>query len=62
MRDEGVGLPADFDLAGPKGLGMQIIHAFVKQLGGDIAIRARQPGTEFVLTIPASELDRVGAS
>ena len=62
VRDEGVGLPADFDLAKPKGLGMQIIQAFVKQLGGDIAIRARQPGTEFVLTIPASELDRVGAS
>jgi len=51
-RDEGAGLPADFDLARPKGLGMRIVMAFVRQLGGTLAVEARQPGTEFVLTIP----------
>jgi two-component sensor histidine kinase len=52
VRDEGEGLPADFDLARPKGLGMRIVTAFVSQLGGKLAVEARRPGTEFVLTIP----------
>jgi two-component sensor histidine kinase len=52
VRDEGIGLPADFDVAKPKGLGMRIIVAFVKQLSGALAIRALEPGTEFVVTVP----------
>jgi two-component sensor histidine kinase len=52
VRDEGAGLPADFDLKKPKGLGMRIITAFVKQLNGTLEIHARNPGTEFVVTIP----------
>ena len=52
VRDEGEGLPADFDLARPKGLGMRIVMAFVGQLGGTLAIHAHDPGTEFVVTIP----------
>jgi two-component sensor histidine kinase len=52
VRDEGVGLPPGFDRDKPKGLGMRIITAFVTQLGGTLEIRARHPGTEFVVTIP----------
>lgn len=52
VRDEGDGLPADFNLARPKGLGMRIVMAFVGQLGGTLAVEARRPGTEFVVTIP----------
>ena len=52
VRDEGAGLPPDFDRAKPKGLGMRIITAFVAQLGGTLEINPRQPGTEFVVTIP----------
>lgn len=52
VRDEGVGLPPGFDRDKPKGLGMRIITAFVKQLDGTLEIHARQPGTEFVVTIP----------
>jgi two-component sensor histidine kinase len=52
VRDEGAGLPAGFDLAKPKGLGMRIITSFAQQLGGTLDIHARKPGTEFVLTIP----------
>jgi two-component sensor histidine kinase len=51
VRDEGLGLPSGFDLAKPKGLGMRLINAFVKQLGGTLAIREHEPGTEFVVTI-----------
>ena len=52
VRDEGAGLPPDFDLAKPKGLGMRIITAFVKQLNGTLEIRNLNPGAEFVITIP----------
>jgi two-component sensor histidine kinase len=52
VRDEGAGLPPDFDLKKPKGLGMRIITAFAKQLNGTLDIRAGKPGTEFMITIP----------
>ena len=52
VRDEGAGLPPGFDPAKPKGLGMRIITSFVKQLNGTLAIHARNPGAEFVVTIP----------
>ncbi|CAN5462777.1 histidine kinase dimerization/phosphoacceptor domain -containing protein [soil metagenome] len=52
VRDEGEGLPPDFDLARPKGLGMRIVMAFVGQLGGTLAVQVCDPGTEFVVTIP----------
>lgn len=52
VRDGGEGLPADFDLGRPKGLGMRIVMAFVGQLGGTLAVHAHDPGTEFVVTMP----------
>ncbi|MDI1286593.1 MAG: histidine kinase dimerization/phosphoacceptor domain -containing protein, partial [Reyranella sp.] len=52
VRDEGVGLPAGFDLAKPKGLGMRIVTAFAHQLGGTLEIRTHNPGTEFIATLP----------
>jgi len=52
VRDEGAGLPADFDLRKAKGLGMRIIGAFSRQLNGPVTLRAHNPGTEFVVTIP----------
>jgi two-component sensor histidine kinase len=52
VRDEGAGLPADFDLRKAKGLGMRIISAFSKQLNATVTLRAHNPGTEFIVTIP----------
>jgi two-component sensor histidine kinase len=52
VRDEGAGLPRGFDLARPKGLGMQIVTSFVTQLKGTIEIRHHNPGTEFVVILP----------
>jgi len=52
VRDEGAGLPADFDLRKAKGLGMRIIGAFSRQLNGTVTLRAHNPGTEFIVTIP----------
>ena len=52
VRDEGIGLPAGFDLARPKGLGTRIVVSMVKQLEGNLAVRAEKPGTAFVVTLP----------
>jgi two-component sensor histidine kinase len=49
VRDEGVGLPADFDLKAGGRLGMRIVSAFARQLHGDLQVLRRDPGTEFVL-------------
>jgi two-component sensor histidine kinase len=52
VRDEGSGLPADFDLRTPKGLGVRIVDAFAKQLHGVVSIRRDGPGVEFTVAIP----------
>jgi two-component sensor histidine kinase len=52
VRDEGVGLPADFDLKSGKRLGMRLVNAFTQQLQGDLKVIRRKPGTEFLLTFP----------
>ena len=55
VRDEGVGLPIDFDLHKAKGLGMRIITAFSRQVNATVTVHFLQPGTEFVLSIPLSD-------
>ena len=52
VRDEGVGLPPDFDLKSGKRLGMRLINAFTAQLKATLDIKRREPGTEFVLSVP----------
>jgi two-component sensor histidine kinase len=52
VRDEGQGLPADFDLHSTSGLGLRIIRALSTQLNAKVEIRRLDPGTDFVLTAP----------
>jgi len=52
VRDEGRGLPEGFDFKKSKGLGMQIVSAFLRQLQARFRIERLNPGTEFVLEIP----------
>jgi len=52
VRDEGVGLPSNFETTSRKGLGMRLINAFAGQLGGSLDIRRHNPGVEFVLMFP----------
>ncbi len=54
VQDEGVGFSADFEPRKGKGLGMRLVHAFAQQLGGTVQINARNPGAEFVVSIPRS--------
>jgi two-component sensor histidine kinase len=53
VRDEGIGLPADFQLETSKGLGMRLLSSFTKQLQGNLTVARLQPGTEFTLSFPA---------
>jgi two-component sensor histidine kinase len=52
VRDNGPGLPEDFDITAQKGLGMRLVTAFAKQLRGALTIHRHAPGTEFVLSFP----------
>src|SRR6185369_9309000 len=52
VRDEGMGLPPNFEATSRKGLGMRLINAFAAQLVGNLEIRRHDPGVEFVLTFP----------
>jgi two-component sensor histidine kinase len=56
VQDDGVGLPAGFDANAGRGLGMRIVTAFAQQLGADLRIRGRRPGTEFMLVLRTSAL------
>ena len=42
VRDEGIGLPADFDLKLGKRLGMRLINAFTTQLNATLTIERRR--------------------
>jgi two-component sensor histidine kinase len=53
VRDRGIGLPADFDIRSGKRLGMRLINALSTQVHADLQVRRLNPGTEFLLTIPA---------
>lgn len=52
VRDKGIGLPTNFEPTAQKGLGMRLINAFSKQLGGKLEIRRHDPGAEFIMLFP----------
>jgi two-component sensor histidine kinase len=54
FADRGRGLPEDFHLDKSDSLGMIMISATARQLGGKLTINRLNPGTEFVLDLPAS--------
>jgi two-component sensor histidine kinase len=56
VRDDGIGLAADFDLTKSKGLGMQIVTGLAKQLGADITRTIQDEGNEFVLLVPCEQV------
>lgn len=53
VGDDGVGLPADLDIAAPTTLGLQIVHGLVRQLGGTLTAQHKR-GTLVQITVPAS--------
>ena len=61
VLDSGPGLPAQFDPAGSKGLGMKIVQALVKQIGGELRISAAHEGRGARFTIAFSSASGPGA-
>jgi two-component sensor histidine kinase len=51
LRDGGRGLPADFDLRRPSGLGMRIVQALCQQLDATLSVLRLDPGTVFTLSM-----------
>jgi two-component sensor histidine kinase len=54
FADHGRGLPDQFQFEKSDSLGMIMITATARQLGGKLTINRLEPGTEFVLDLPAS--------
>jgi two-component sensor histidine kinase len=54
VRDEGVGLAADFDVKTGRRLGLRLVKAFTEQLRGELEVVRKEPGTELTVTIPAN--------
>jgi two-component sensor histidine kinase len=52
VRDEGVGLPADFNPEASKRLGTRMVNALSKQLDGEVTRLTAPIGTNFTLVIP----------
>ena len=52
VRDEGVGLPAQFDPATSRRLGSRLVTALAKQLGAELTWPAAAKGTNFTLLVP----------
>ena len=52
VRDEGVGLPADFNPTSSKRLGTRLVNALAKQLGAELTRASSGKGTSFTLLVP----------
>jgi two-component sensor histidine kinase len=52
VRDDGIGLPADFDPAKSRGLGMRVLSALTSQLRGRLEHRSDASGSRFELHFP----------
>jgi hypothetical protein len=53
VRDDGVGIPADFKLEEAESLGLQLVWNLTGQLGGDIELSS-EGGTSFKITFTRS--------
>jgi two-component sensor histidine kinase/PAS domain-containing protein len=50
IKDNGSGLPKDFDILNTNTFGMQLINALINQMNGDIIVK-NKVGTEFISTL-----------
>jgi two-component sensor histidine kinase len=52
VRDDGIGLPVDFDVNRSGTLGLQLVHALVQQIDGRMTIERGGVGAGFVVEFP----------
>jgi two-component sensor histidine kinase len=53
IRDDGVGMPSDFDLSGTGGTGIMLVEGLSKQVGGTLTMVGSEAGTTCTLEFPA---------
>ena len=56
VADKGRGVPEDFDVTQSGSLGMKVVASTTAQLGGTLEVNRLDPGTEFVIRLPAAIL------
>jgi two-component sensor histidine kinase len=63
VLDDGPGLPAGFDPAASRGLGMKIIGSLVRQIGGELQFASGENGrgAAFTVTFGSPRLATTGA-
>jgi two-component sensor histidine kinase len=54
LADDGIGLPASVDVGRPRTLGLQLVHALVRQVGGTLQVMPG-PGTCYRLQVPPAQ-------
>lgn len=54
ISDNGVGIPAGFDIVGANGFGLRIVDSLVKQLSGSLSLIPQDRGTGFMIKFPVS--------
>jgi two-component sensor histidine kinase len=59
VRDNGVGLPADFEGRRDKSLGLQLVSDLARQIGGKLTIARGDPGASFCVVLPSPRLETV---
>ena len=52
VADQGVGLPAGFDPAQSRGLGMRLVTSILQSMGGKLVIEPTEKGASFLVSIP----------
>ena len=62
VRDEGLGLPTDFDIAKGKGLGMRLTMALAQQTEAVISAHRLGKGSQFVIELPLRDEKLAGSS
>lgn len=63
LADDGIGLPAAVDVEHPRTLGLQVVQALVRQVGGTLRVLPRpeqgpEPGTRYRLQVPPAQAVR----
>jgi two-component sensor histidine kinase len=56
FKDNGVGIPADFDFENPSTLGLTLIQTLAKQLDGNCSFEREEEGTTFKLQFEVAKL------
>ncbi|MFO7729503.1 MAG: PAS domain S-box protein [Spirochaetia bacterium] len=54
IRDNGIGLPSDFDISKSASLGMNLVHSLIMQLGGQFSV-FNKDGTVWEILFPPGE-------